>query len=88
MNFAFLKNWRTTLAGALSLAAAGYSVYTNPASILNPSVIGLVTTGAGLIVAHDGVLSPTQVQPGDPSQRSGASPNLASPSETMSKPTK
>lgn len=54
-----LKNWQTTLAGALTLAATGYAVYRDPASIANPQTLGAITAGLGLIRAADANKPPT-----------------------------
>lgn len=54
-----LKNWQTTLAGVLTLAATGYAIYRDPASITNPQTLGAITAGLGLIRAADSKTPPT-----------------------------
>lgn len=48
-----MKNWQTSLAGVLTLALAGLSIWHKPDSVVEPQTIGLITTGVGLLVASD-----------------------------------
>jgi hypothetical protein len=48
------RNWKTTVAGILTLAFAGLSIWQDPAKASDPATIGGLVTGVGLIVAKDG----------------------------------
>jgi hypothetical protein len=48
-----LKNWKTTVAGGLTLAAVGFGAYTNPAILANPQTLASIASAIGLIVAAD-----------------------------------
>lgn len=52
------KNWKTTLAGTLTLAATAYGIYANPAAALNPQTVSAIAAGLGLIVAADSQQTP------------------------------
>jgi hypothetical protein len=51
------RNWKTTLAGILTLLATGVGIYINPAILLDPQqaavTAGAITAGVGLIAAKD-----------------------------------
>ena len=48
------QNWKTTLAGLLSLAATGYAISQNPGTaISNPQTISTILAGVGLLAAAD-----------------------------------
>lgn len=47
------KNWKTTLAGALTLAATGYAAKLNPAVLSNPQTLASIASAIGLLFAAD-----------------------------------
>ena len=47
------RNWKTTTAGILAIALAGLQIYTNPASLADPQILGAIVAGIGLITAKD-----------------------------------
>lgn len=48
-----MKNWKTTVAGILSLAMAALKIINDPTSAGEPEVLACITTGVGLVLAKD-----------------------------------
>ena len=48
-----LANWKTSLAGVITLALAAVAACKNPAVITEPAFIAMVTAGAGLVATQD-----------------------------------
>ena len=48
------KNWKSSLAGIVTLALAGVAAYRNPSVMGEPGYLGMVMAGLGLIVSQDG----------------------------------
>jgi hypothetical protein len=57
------RNWKTSIFGALMLAMAGFSIYTDPAKATDPGVMGAVAGALGLLLAKDGDKTGTAQQP-------------------------
>jgi hypothetical protein len=53
------RNWKTTLAGVLTLAFTGLTIYADPSRLADPTTISGIVGGVGLIVAKDGDKSGT-----------------------------
>jgi hypothetical protein len=51
---AIKKNWKTTATGALGLIVTSWSVWQNPASIMDPTTQACYISSFGLLVAKDG----------------------------------
>lgn len=60
------RNWKTTLAGILTLAFAGLSIWQDPAKASDPATVGGIVAGVGLIVAKDGDKTGAAGQPPAP----------------------
>ena len=48
-----MKNWKTTVAGVLSLAMAVFKFINDPKSAGEPDTIAAITAGVGLVLAKD-----------------------------------
>ncbi len=57
------RNWKTTIFGILTLALAGFQIYTNPTTATDVQTMAAVATGVGLIVAKDGDKTGTTQHP-------------------------
>lgn len=57
------RNWKTSVFGALMLALAGFSIYTDPAKATDPQTIATIGGGVGLILARDGDKTGTEQHP-------------------------
>lgn len=48
-----LRNWRSTLAGLLTLLGVGAHIYQTPSAAADPAVAAAIAAGVGLIVSKD-----------------------------------
>jgi len=46
-------NWRTTVAGLVTIGLTGFSMYKNPGVMADPNIIAQTVAGVGLLLATD-----------------------------------